>query len=191
MSSTEQSADVKAFLHKLDAALADVPIATAREVRQGIAEELTNLPPDQVRERIQQLGDPMVIAADVRAEAGRARFGRGRRSRAYIIGASLTVALGGIVLPVVGWIVGYVLVCISPAWRRWEKAIMLITPISITLLVAVFLTITGVGSRVGDTILLPVSSVVIWNTLVTLTLTNLAVGLFLLARALRKPAQDG
>lgn len=148
VSSTDRIPEVEAFLRQLDAALADVPTGTAREVRQGIAEELTSLPPRQAHERIQQLGDPVAIAAQVRAEVGSTHFGTGLRSRAYVISASLTVAVGGLLLPLVEWIVGYTLVCLSSAWRRWEKVVVLSVPLAVTMLVAGYFTITEMGSRV-------------------------------------------
>lgn len=191
LSNIDRSADVEAFLRQLDAALADVPPGTARDIRQGIAEELMSLPPEKVRERIQQLGDPALIAAEARAEVGTARFGKGRASAAYVVVAALAVAFGGFVLPLVGWIVGYVLVWLSPAWRRWEKIVMLSVPLGMTLLVAVYFTITEMGSRTvapalpGNS-LLPVGSIVLWNAGIALALANIGIAIWLLVRALRR-----
>jgi hypothetical protein len=192
VSNTDRSPEVETFLDQLGAALADVPSSAARDVHQGIAEELTSLPPLEAHERIQQLGDPSAIAAQVRAEVGSTRFGAGLRSRAYVISASLAVAVGGLILPLVGWLVGYALVCLSPAWRRWEKAVTLSLPLGVALLVAIYITVSGIGSRtlpseLSGLPMLPISSLAIFNAAFAFMLTNLAVGLWLLIRAFRRP----
>lgn len=191
MSSTEQPAEVAAYLRQLDVALADVPKSTASEIRLGIAEELASLPPDEARDRIIQLGDPTFIASEAREGAEPSQARSGLSSRVYIIVASLAVAVGGLIVPIVGWVVGYVLVWISPAWRRWEKVVAIVAPAGAGLLIAGYFTIAELQSRAAmvlhsDQPALPIASVVIWNATVVFALANLALGVWLMVRALRR-----
>lgn len=200
MSSTEPD-EVSTYLRQLDGALAGVEPVTADEIRQGITEELTSLAPEAARLRMVQLGDPAFIAAQARADTDSTTSGvagsptpptaSGLSSRGYVILASVTVIAGGYILPVIGWILGYVLVCISPAWRRWEKIVAVLTPIASALLVAGYFTIMELLARAGTTAaasgpVLPLPVTATWNMAIALVLANAAVGIWLLIRALRR-----
>lgn len=135
------------YLARLDVALRDVPHGIAAEIRAGIAEELSSLDPDAAEERIAQLGDPAMIAREAMdaggyvapvqlvpavpsapAPAAPPASVPVSRSRGFAIAAALTLSFGGFVVPIVGWIVGAVLVAMSGMWRTWEKAVAICTP---------------------------------------------------------------
>ncbi|WP_433676016.1 hypothetical protein [Microbacterium gorillae] len=48
----------------------------------------------------------------------------------FAIAAALAFALGGFVLPVVGWFVGFAMVSASAIWRRWQKIVAAVVPIA-------------------------------------------------------------
>lgn len=200
MSRTDQPAAVAAYLRQLDAALAELPPTTAAEIRDGIAEELASLGPEDAEIRMTQLGDPTFIAAEARAELAPDRADHtatatsskppALASRGYIIFASLAVALGA-VIPFLGWLIGYVLVGVSPAWRRWEKVVMILVPLGVTLLTAGWFAVIEVQRRAASVLpsdqpLLPVTPVVLGNAAIALLIANVAVGVWLLIRALRR-----
>lgn len=58
-------------------------------------------------------------------------------TRGFAIAAALTLGFGGIVVPVLGWIVGVVLVCLSPLWKAWENAVAILVPLVFVTLSAV------------------------------------------------------
>lgn len=94
-------------------------------------------------------------------------------------------------MPIVGWVVGYVLVWLSPAWRRWEKVVAIVAPAGAGLLIAGYFAIAELQSRAAmampsDQPVLPIASVVIWNATVAFAFANLAIGVWLMVRALRR-----
>lgn len=127
------------FLARLDAAMRVVPYGVANDIRRGILEELEGLDADATAERIALLGDPALIAREAQADgsagaapapivvavAPREPFAK---SRGFAIAAALTLGFGGIIVPVVGWVVGVVLVFLSPLWRRGEKIVAVVAP---------------------------------------------------------------
>jgi hypothetical protein len=118
---------VKSYLRRLDLALRDVP-ATRRkeivaEIEAHIGEELTQLPGDpteaQVMDLLERIGEPEAIAADTR---------EGSDAKPVRAGAMETITLillliGGLVLPIIGWIVGAILLWVSKVWTTRDKLI--------------------------------------------------------------------
>lgn len=51
-------------------------------------------------------------------------------STGFATAAALVFALGGFVLPVVGWFVGIAMVSASAIWRRWQKVVAVVVPIA-------------------------------------------------------------
>jgi hypothetical protein len=51
-------------------------------------------------------------------------------STAFATAAALVFALGGFVLPVIGWFAGIAMVCASGVWRRWQKVVAVIVPVA-------------------------------------------------------------
>ena len=135
------------YLSRLDAAMRDLPHGVAAEIRGGILEELHGLDAAATAARIARLGDPVEIAREARAEvpappvvvtvpAAPAKP-PASSTRGFAIAAALTLSFGGFVVPLVGWVVGAVLVCMSTLWRTWEKAVAIVVPFVATALVAV------------------------------------------------------
>ncbi|MDX6413628.1 MAG: hypothetical protein QOH23_1038 [Gaiellaceae bacterium] len=98
---------VTAYLKELDQALAGLPRSRRREVL------------DEVAARGDFAGDPAQIAA-----AARSRFGVGPDPGSWREVATLfLIPVGGVAVPVVGWLVGVVLLWQSDAWTRRDKLI--------------------------------------------------------------------
>ena len=112
----------QAYLDELCAALADLPDERRREIvdetRLHIQEAASHN--EDVRITLERLGPPTAIAE----EAWR-RFDIEPRAipSARDIWTLVTLALGGIVLPVVGWLAGVALLWTSRAWSRREQIV--------------------------------------------------------------------
>ena len=206
MARTDRSDDVQRYLHRLDAALVGVPARTAEEIRAGITEELTSLDGDAARVRIAQLGDPEFIAAEARGETrddGTPRKS-GTESRAYVIVASIAVAVGIYVVPIIGAVVGFPMVWFSRAWRRWEKVVATCIPIVAGVITAIYFVLMAIYSTDGAGSVLPgfgsaplddsstnglalfFTPLVTVNALFAVALGNLGAGIWLLIRAMRR-----
>ena len=142
MTPTDPVAD---YLERLDAALRDVPFGTAREIRAGVAEELGTLDDAAARARIAELGDPVAIATAAAADqastpvaiapvapAHPSGYGRGP---GYVAVTALLVGLGGLVLPVLGWIAGLVALWTGRVWTTFERWIATLAPIVVSAIV--------------------------------------------------------
>lgn len=138
------------YLGRLDAAMRDVPHGIASDIRAGILEEFSGLDADAAAALIARLGDPETIAREagagaadaaapvmsvspaVAAAAGEVPASRQIeviQTRGFALLAALVLGFGGIVVPVVGWFVGAVLVCLSRLWRTWEKTVAIAAPV--------------------------------------------------------------
>ena len=150
MTETTTPPAVQSYLAQLDAALSRG--ARMRRRTTSVTRSPRNSPawmPQRQRVRIEQLGDPFFIAAEAR-EASRQSLrahrpgptpGIRRRRLAtdgvgYVLLASLLVALGGMVIPVLGWIAGIVMVWSSRAWSRAEKWAAVLIPLGAVLVTA-------------------------------------------------------
>jgi uncharacterized membrane protein len=197
MTVTERTPQVvRSYLAELDAALGGVPVELARDIRNGVEEELAGLDAATAAARIERLGDPVFIAAEARAGAG---VGAGSAvqvttgtdasraatpisdSRGFAVVAALLVALGGVVIPVLGWVVGIAMVWMSSSWRRGEKWIAtLVGPVA----VAVPLLLTAV---LHDNVSMASALVPTWWTMIVLMIpVNVVVGIWLLWRTRRR-----
>jgi hypothetical protein len=109
---------VAEYLNELDHALAGLPRSRRREVIDEIAGRIAAARAaggdvDGL------LGDPTTIAAGARA-----RFGLGPDPGSWREVATLfLLPIGGLVVPVIGWLVGVVLLWQSDAWTRRDKLI--------------------------------------------------------------------
>jgi uncharacterized membrane protein len=195
MTNADKPVEVRRYLQRLDDALVGVPSDTAADIRAGIAEELTTLDARGARERIDELGDPAFIAAEAREHVSEEPVeSSALRSRAYVIVTVLAIALGGAVVPVVGWVAGIVLMWFSPAWRRWEKWAATLAPLIVGLITAVtisLLTSAGTGGPTtspNELIGVPVipAPMLMWNALVVVGAVNLGIGVWLLVRGLSR-----
>ena len=205
MPRTDLPDESRVYLRRLDEALVGVQADTAAEIRAGIGEELAGLDRTAAQERIAQLGDPAFIAAEARSEVADNPSLRksGLESRGYIIIASLAVAVGIYVIPLVGAVIGYLMVWFSPAWKRWEKLLATGIPLVAGVVTASYLVLAttfstdGTGSLVGGFgaasgdgttggLALLFTPLVTFNVLVVISIVNVAVGVWLLVRALRR-----
>jgi len=115
---------VKEYLHDLDQELRDLPRTRREELLGEIHEHIDSalaespaLGEAEVRNVLDRLGDPSDIA-----EEARQRFGVPRqRSRGLEIAALILLAIGGLIIPVVGWFVGVILLWSSRVWTTGEK----------------------------------------------------------------------
>lgn len=144
------------FLARLDAAMQNVPHGVATEIRAGIAEEFDGLDAAATAERIEQFGDPAVIAREAVAESIPAAVIEGApekepfaRSRGFAITAALVLSFGGFVVPVVGWFVGAVMVSIGARWHRWEKIVAIALPFATGVLMGLIAWTIGLVATVG------------------------------------------
>ncbi|WP_111721184.1 hypothetical protein [Homoserinimonas sp. OAct 916] len=212
---------VRSYLSELQAALIGVPTEVSDEIVAGIAEELSGLDAATAATRIEGLGDPMFIAAEARTEAGvPAAAGQGAGAsgvgaaaggaaaggtviggaagtqtaadpRWYTVVASLFVALGGVVIPVLGWIVGIAMVWLSKSWRTWEKWVATVLPFTVVLVAwlggaLVDLLSQGGSPESGGLYEPQFGNVSPMSSLFLIVLINVIVGIWLLWRALRR-----
>jgi hypothetical protein len=109
--------------------------------------------------------------------------------------ASLLVAFGGVVVPVLGWLFGFAMMWASKSWRLWEKWVATLTP-PVAVVVAVLVVqgpiraaIEGGAPRVGNPSGNPLGLASADLTLAYLFLLvglNAVVGMWLLWRGLRR-----
>ena len=115
---------IRDYLDDLDAELAELPRAARREVVAEISAHIDELRSElrsegeaDVRELLDRVGDPADIAADARE-----RFGIQPRKRTWVeVTALVLLSIGSLVIPVVGWLIGVVLLWISEVWSTRDK----------------------------------------------------------------------
>lgn len=127
------------YLAQLETNLSGVRPDVRAEIVAGIREELDGLDTDAAAARIKDLGDPAFIAAEAKAAtaddvlpstAPAAPQPEPVPSRALPITAVLLLIVGTFVVPIIGPIIGLVLVSFSVAWSRREKIIAWLTPLA-------------------------------------------------------------
>jgi uncharacterized membrane protein len=116
---------VAGYLKRLDKALRDLPRDRRKdlldEISGHIAEARGDLETESeatIRTLLDRLGEPEDIAAEAEE-----RYGTRSKGTALDIATLILLLIGGVVLPVVGWIVGVVLLWISETWTTKEKLI--------------------------------------------------------------------
>jgi hypothetical protein len=123
---------VERYLHELDVELKDLPPNRRRElldeIREHIGSALEEAPSheeSEVRNVLERLGDPAEIAEEARQRFGIRRAEPGLRETLALV----LLPIGGVIVPVLGWIVGAILLITSRVWTSQEKAIgMLLFP---------------------------------------------------------------
>jgi hypothetical protein len=114
------------YLKHLQVELDELPRARRREREQEIAEhiaearaELPSQSEAEIRTLLDRIGDPADLAA-----VARARFGvEPRKSRGLEVATLVLLLVGGVVVPILGWLVGVVLLWASEVWTTREKLI--------------------------------------------------------------------
>jgi len=150
---------VERYLKHLEIELDDMPRDRRRElvdeIAGHIAEARAGLEHEteaDVRNILEGLGDPAVIAEDARERFEVATPAVGRPFKAgWMEIAALVLLLGGaLIIPVFGWLIGVVLLWVSNAWNVRDKLIgTLFWPGGLGL--AVFLILFPSGSSGGAT----------------------------------------
>lgn len=121
MSSNDSySAPARRYLAELESALAGVPADLRGEITADLAGELRGLDADAAAARIAELGDPRAIAADASAgaqqTAAQTADARMPVSKAYPTAAAIVLTAGWYLVPIVGWIVGLVMIGAGSRW---------------------------------------------------------------------------
>lgn len=118
--------EVQRYVKRLENALRDVPRERRREIVGEVAAHIDQAlgerreqPSDyEVDDVLEQLGDPESIAAE---EVGGAA--QGRRWGVIEVAALILLPIGAFVLPLIGWIIGVVLLWVSSVWTTRDKVI--------------------------------------------------------------------
>jgi len=117
---------VEQYLERLDRELLQLPRARraeiADEIAAHIAQARAELPSQDeaaIRNLLDQLGDPAEIAADAGERVAAPR----RQGGVLEVAALILLLIGGLVVPVVGWLAGVVLLWISDVWTTRDKLI--------------------------------------------------------------------
>jgi hypothetical protein len=122
---------VERYLHDLEEELRDFPASRRRElleeIREHIGEALAEMPENEeagVRNVLERVGEPAVIAEEARERFGIRRVKPGIREILTLI----LLPIGGF-LWVIGWVVGAILLASSNVWTSREKVIgLLVVP---------------------------------------------------------------
>ena len=128
-----------AYLAQLDDELGQLPEDLRRDILAGVGEELQGLDSAAAAARIRQLGDPAFIAAEARTEMPNGAPGvaveASAPGRPFSIVAVVVLIAGSLLVPVIGALVGLVLVSQAEAWTRREKTTAWLVPVGVALLV--------------------------------------------------------
>ncbi|WEO77329.1 hypothetical protein BJQ94_18575 [Cryobacterium sp. SO2] len=116
------------FLEELSNALFAVPPALRTEILSEISGELAGLDADAARSRIAELGDPRAIAADLAAEA-QPPGAPVVVSKAYPTAAAIVLTAGWYVIPIVGWIVGLVMIGACARWAAQVRVAAMVASV--------------------------------------------------------------
>jgi hypothetical protein len=119
---------VMRYLARLDATASGMPADRRHELIEEITTHIEEAmaaqppPPGGVATVLDQLGSPEeIVRAAEAGPPGALPSGSGSPLGAVEIIAILGLLIGGIILPVVGWLVGVVLLWISPRWKAGDK----------------------------------------------------------------------
>jgi uncharacterized membrane protein len=141
------------YLSRLDAAAAGLPQQQRAELMAEIREHIDHdigaaggADEIAVRNALERLGPPeeIVAAADAGASASPAAD---QRRRVGVLEIAALIALA--VLPLLGWIVGAVLVVLSTAWTSRDKLVGLLLPLAFVVLGALLPLLLSPGSNLG------------------------------------------
>ncbi len=112
------------YMKRLDRELRDLPAARRDELKREIRDHIEDAQDEQdawdeasIRNVLEQIGEPEAIAAEARERFDVQPRGMGLQE----IAAVILLVVGGVIVPVVGWIIGVVLLWASSAWSTREK----------------------------------------------------------------------
>jgi len=116
-----------AYLAELERLLANADPVTRQELVDGIREELAGLSPEEADARLRELGDPAYVAVGMLAETRDAAPAPARAAEQdgdaawYPVVTVLLLTVGGVIVPVLGWIVGLIMLWAARGWRTLHK----------------------------------------------------------------------
>ena len=136
------------YMRRLERELRDLPHERRAELMAEIRDHIEEAQDEQdawdetsMRNLLEQIGDPQAIAAEARERFEVPPRGMGLQE----IAAVVLLLIGGLLLPLIGWIIGIVLLWGSTAWSDRDKWIgTLLFPGGLSLPFLLFL--GGVGS---------------------------------------------
>jgi uncharacterized membrane protein len=125
------------YLDRLNRELTGFPRARRRELVEEISGHIAEARADleteneaAIRTLLDRLGDPADIAAEARERPAPARL----KGSGWDVVALILLLIGGVILPVVGWLIGVVILWGSATWTTREKLIgTLIVPFGLAL----------------------------------------------------------
>ncbi|MFK4791369.1 hypothetical protein [Microbacterium sp. ZW T5_56] len=95
-------------------------------------------------------------------------------TRGMVIATGLAVAIGGYLIPVLGWVAGVVMMWLSPVWTRTQKLIVTLAPIVAAAIAALVPVITD-------------QNLVAWHALLVFVVVSpLPIGIWLLVVGVRR-----
>ena len=121
---------VSDYLDRLERELAGFPAARRRELVQEIsghiAEARAALEDEDepaIRNLLDRIGEPTDIAAEAGSGSPEALPPAATKGSGWDVVALVLLLVGGLALPVVGWVIGVVLLWVSDSWTTIEKLI--------------------------------------------------------------------
>ena len=113
------------YLHQLERATVDLPASVRSDILTEIRQELQAVPPGDLDAHISTLGDPYMIseAARVELESAYVESNPRRESATYTTVVAVVIFVGGVLVPIIGWIVGVVFLWRSRTWTTRDKVI--------------------------------------------------------------------
>lgn len=200
-------AGVEQYLTELERELAALPFTPAHELYAEIEAELMAMTDEAAAKRIAALGTPASIAGElaqalVDAEPADAEPAEAQQPSSvlqrtpYILITSFTVAIGGFVIPIVGWIAGIVLMWISPVWSKLQKFLTTLAPllaIPIVFILRTFMSESGTpaGSVPGGANpLVPAEYDLVWSGVLFATVPVFVSGVILLVIGMRRASRS-
>lgn len=145
-----------AYLNQLTYAVRDLPREVADGVLFGVREELSGLSETEAIERMAELGDPEFIAASAHAELP--AVARTSDPAWYSVLTPLLLVFGGFIVPVLGWVVGLVLLWKSRIWTRRDKLVGTWLPLGIQVSAVTIASVFEFGFQFGNGFFSPLAS---------------------------------
>lgn len=119
----------------------------------------------------------MIMTAEKPAPSGRLYGRDSLATSGMVVATGLAVAIGGYLIPVLGWVAGVVMMWLSPVWTRTQKLVVTLAPVAAAAIAALVPVITG-------------QNLVAWHVLLVFVIVSpLPIGIWLLVVGLRRLAR--
>ncbi len=185
---------IQEYLDRLSAAAGTLPSAQRDELVAEIREHIhvtLSQSEDQGEATVRTVLDRLGAPEDIAREAGAGPRPESRRVAAFELVAVVLLLIGGIVLPVLGWIVGAVLLWASARWTTRDKVIgTLVVPggLAVAAWSLLFASSTSVCSPDGTCQTSGTPAGVAVTLALVGTIGPIVSAVYLLRRAVRRPA---